>query len=244
MKYILYILLYIFSSLFQSVCLHIATKKYLDSNIHITLIDLINDQYFISYQILDILSLLPLIIFIIINIIAYIYNQDISNIFNKTLLIASILGISKGIFDMVTIIPDSSGYDRCLVRLGLTTKKFLDNLDFNNKLFISVKNLLIAEIFGLNGKRMRYCSDMILSGHTFYVVLFNISSYNILSKIINNIFLNIIKIILISITLFDISCILISKFHYTIDVLISIFMVIILYDSRSRKVYKTVINDK
>jgi len=77
---------------------------------------------------------------------------------------------------------------------------------------------------------MRYCSDMMLSGHTFYVVLYNIASYDIISRYINNIICIIIKLLLIIIVIIEIILILISKFHYTIDVLLALIMVILLYN--------------
>jgi hypothetical protein len=231
MKLILTGLLFICANLFESICLHITTKKYLNSYNYTQLIDIIFIQYNINILYLDLIAIFSFLLFIISYLITYYYNKNTYYIFTKTITIAIILSILKGIFNIVTIIPDSGGYDKCISRLGNDTVNFLINLDFNNNLFNSLIKLLKVEILGLNNKHMRYCSDMILSGHTYYVVLYNIASYDIICKNIHNIIIcNIIKIILISIVIIEIILILISKFHYTVDVLFSLVIVILLYN--------------
>jgi len=233
MKLTYYGILFIFANLFQSICLHIATKKYLDNNNHIQLIDIVNIEYNIPIIYLDSIALFSLSLFIISYLISQYYNKDTYCIFIKTILIASILAIIKGIIDLVTIIPDSAGYNKCISRLGNDTINFLTNLDFDNNLINSLIKLLKVEIFGLkNFHHMRYCSDMILSGHTFYVVLYNIASYDIICKYVNNIICIIIKILLTIIIIIEITLILISNFHYTIDVLLALIMVILLYNCK------------
>jgi hypothetical protein len=231
MKLIFYGILFIFANLFQSICLHIATKKYLDSNNHTQLIDIVNIEYNIPIIYLDLIAIFTLLLFIISYLFVYYFDKNIYYILIKTIILASTLAIMKGIFDLVTIIPDSSGYEKCISRLGNDTIYFLINLNFNNDFLNSLIKILKVEIMGLNNKHMRYCADMMLSGHTFYVVLYNIATYDIITKYIKNVIICfIIKMILISIIIIEIILILISKFHYTSDVLLSLVIVILLYN--------------
>jgi hypothetical protein len=97
MKLTYYGILFIFANLFQSICLNIATKKYLDNNNHIQLIDIVNIEYNIPIIYLDSIALFSLSLFIISYLISQYYNKDTYCIFIKTILIASILAIIKSI---------------------------------------------------------------------------------------------------------------------------------------------------
>jgi hypothetical protein len=51
-------------------------------------------------------------------------------LWNKTYIVASLMAIMKGVFDVVTILPDSTGWENCTNRLTKEGLASLRNLDF------------------------------------------------------------------------------------------------------------------
>jgi hypothetical protein len=200
-----------------------------------SLISLLKSKHIdIPIKILDLIGIIPMILYLLTNIFAIYYKCNILNVLNKTFLIGSILATLKGTLDVVTILPDSNGYKHCKARLGPDTVSFLTNLNFDTIFLKSLYDLLITEIFGINHKHMRYCSDMLLSGHTYFIVLFSIASYKMITIInpnLNQFYKRLIQIIICSYIVLEVLLILISKFHYTIDVMIAIILVLLLWDS-------------
>jgi len=188
----------------------------------------------IPIRILDLIGIIPMISYCLLISIAIYYKYNVLIIYNKTFLIGSILAVLKGTLDIVTILPDSNGYKHCKTRLGSSTIVFLTNLNFDTNFSKSFYELLITEIFGINNQHMRYCSDMLLSGHTYFVVLFSIASYKIVTVInpdLSQSFRRLIQIIILIYIGLEVLLILISKFHYTVDILIAIVLVVLLWDS-------------
>jgi len=233
---------------YQSICLHLATRQYLlymKNNSKWELVDIVEDSLVsllksnhidIPIQILDLIGIIPMISNCLLISIAIYYKYDVLSVLNKTFLIGSILAVIKGTLDIVTILPDSNGYEHCKVRLGPDTITFLTNLNFDTKFFKSFYDLLITEIFGINNdhQHMRYCSDMLLSGHTYFVVLFSIASYKMITIInpdLNQSSRRLIQVIILIYIGLEVLLILISKFHYTVDILIAIVLVLLLWDS-------------
>merc|ERR1711977_256919 len=90
----------------------------------------------------------------------------------------AIMAIIKGVFDLVTVLPDSSGWENCQKRLGedgLTA--FRGQFNFTSSFLLSLWNMLIVEVTGWKGGRLRYCADMMVSGHTYFAVLFSLSTF-------------------------------------------------------------------
>lgn len=248
----------------QSFCLHIATKEYIDYMNNIkelfnqTKIDTNIEKQITKGQlydvfgyligkytngsnfnipiiILDLLGVFPLVVFSSLIVIMVYFDYDVIGIYNKTFIIASIMAVSKGVIDMITIIPDSNGWNTCKKRLGDQPIHYLNSIDFSNHFFISLFNMVRFEIFGLNHHRIRYCADMLISGHTYFVVLFSIASYKIVSSVINKnsyhiILMKIAVMVFIIVEMIGIS---LERFHYTIDIAIAIMLVILLWDSNT-----------
>lgn len=248
----------------QSFCLHIATKEYIDymSNIkelfNQTKIDTNIEKQITKGQlydvfgyligkytngsnfnipliILDLLGVFPLVIFSSLIIVIVYFDYDVIGIYNKTFIIASIMAVSKGVIDMITIIPDSNGWNTCKKRLGDQPINYLNSIDFSNHFFISLFNMIRFEIFGLDHHRIRYCADMLISGHTYFVVLFSIASYKIASMIVDKRSYHIIlmKIAVLTFIIVEMIAISLERFHYTIDIVIAIMLVLLLWDSNT-----------
>jgi hypothetical protein len=192
-------------------------------------------QININIHLIDFIGSIPLIIYGLTNIVCLFKGLECVSILNKTFIIGSLLAVFKGIFDLVTIIPDSNGYANCKNRLGPDSIHFLNELNFKNNLIKSLNRLLWVEIVGINHTRMRYCSDMLLSGHTYFVVLFSLGSYNNLNIIfpnLNQLTRVCMKYIIILFVIVELMIILVSKFHYTVDVLLAIILTLSLWDSK------------
>lgn len=236
----------VFSSFFffQSICLHIATKKYigyveeLNFNTEYQLYDIIGSsittKFDIPLYILDFLGCFPVLLYFGITLYGVSKNYDCIDIFNKTLIIASILAFLKGLLDVVTIVPDSNGWSVCKKRLNDDSIQFIKELDFSDNFLVSVEKLLQVEIFGLNNKRVRYCADMILSGHTYFALLFSLASYTSIILFCKDMSLftkYLYKVIFVLFILTEITVVELQKFHYTVDIMIAIILVFLLWNS-------------
>jgi hypothetical protein len=162
-------------------------------------------------------------------------HNDYYKIYTKTFLVGSLMAIFKGILDSVTIIPDSIGWNECKKRISNNDIIFLKNLNFSSDFSESVIKLLYVEIFGINGHHIRYCGDMMLSGHTYFVVLFNLGNYKILNTLIPNVTQTqkiIIITIIVMIIIFEFIIIELKKFHYTVDIILAIIIVLLTWNCK------------
>merc|ERR1719316_1372973 len=89
---------------------------------------------------------------------------------------------------------------------------------------------------GFNGRHLRYCGDMIYSGHTYFVGLFSVGLYDLCRKLTKNIASHnrtvlrcIAGIVLSLVVLLDIVMILMNRFHYSCDVVLAVWLVFLLY---------------
>jgi len=246
---IYYILLFVFAFLFQSICLHITTKIYIDEMFTLyqlnetynqgKLIDIvgsnIKNNITIPILVLDYIGFIPLFAFICLTIVSESSNNKSIKIFFKTMINGSILAILKGLLDIVTIIPDSSGISVCKSRLTTEQYNYLHQLNFKDDFFQSLQEILKLDFFGFHGKRVRYCSDMLLSGHTYFIVLFCLGIYEIIINAFrfNRYQLWIIRLLFFMYTFIGVCLIEIDRFHYTVDVLLAIVLTILLWNCKS-----------
>jgi len=86
----------------------------------------------------------------------------------------------KGLIGAVTTVPDSSGWEVCKVRLKKPGMDYMtQDHTFLDMVFLDF--WWVPTHFGL----LRYCSDMMYSGHTFVVTLFALGCYEVLRININ-----------------------------------------------------------
>eukprot|EP00931_Biecheleriopsis_adriatica_P016106 TRINITY_DN11988_c0_g2_i2.p1 TRINITY_DN11988_c0_g2~~TRINITY_DN11988_c0_g2_i2.p1 ORF type:complete len:508 (-),score=84.70 TRINITY_DN11988_c0_g2_i2:54-1577(-) len=156
---------------------------------------------------------------------------------NKTFIVASAMAVIKGVFDVVTILPDSMGWERCQQRLHEEGVDRLSRLHFMQDSFKAFFNLFLTE---LSPNRIRYCADMMVSGHTYFATLFCLAAYNQVKY--NHVYFpgttNKIVRILVAIVCFgcitlELVLVALSRFHYTVDMLSSLLLVLVLHDSIS-----------
>eukprot|EP00746_Dinoflagellata_sp_MGD_P144172 gnl/MRDRNA2_/MRDRNA2_76920_c0_seq1.p1 gnl/MRDRNA2_/MRDRNA2_76920_c0~~gnl/MRDRNA2_/MRDRNA2_76920_c0_seq1.p1 ORF type:complete len:469 (-),score=78.61 gnl/MRDRNA2_/MRDRNA2_76920_c0_seq1:98-1504(-) len=154
----------------------------------------------------------------------------------KTFIIASFMAVTKGVFDLVTILPDSSGWENCKNRLGPDgIEAFKTMFNFSGDFIAALLNMLVVEVVGWKGGRLRYCADMMVSGHTYFAALFSLSTFKMLKystqKKSRRWIRYVVGIILLACLIVEVILVALSKFHYTVDMLASIVLVVILWDS-------------
>merc|ERR1719210_3286528 len=168
---------------------------------------------------------------------AYLYAAYRGNfnigLWNKTFIVGSIMAILKGIFDVVTILPDSTGWKSCKERLGKEGIASFREMSFVADFDGAFLKLLTLEILGgQGGRRVRYCADMMISGHTYFAALFSLSAYKqiyysgsgkMVARLVGFTCLCCISTELILVAA--------ARFHYTVDMLAALVLVVLLFDS-------------
>jgi len=161
-------------------------------------------------------------------------------LWNKTFLIASIMAVLKGTFDAVTVLPDSIGWDSCQERLGKTGLAQMRALAWMADFWDTLFTALTLEVVGINGQRVRYCADMMISGHTYFATLFSMSAFSQVNyathliprkNYINRIVRYTVLVVCFSCVIVEVCLVAAARFHYTVDMLAAIVMVLFLWDS-------------
>jgi len=173
-------------------------------------------------------------------------------LWTKAFLVASIAAVLKGVFDAVTVLPDSIGWKACKARLTEEGLDQMRSVHWRHNFFSGLLEALWDEVFGLNGgHRVRYCADMLLSGHTYFACVFALAAYRQISY--NTNFFNvtsdssdagrrrnhwcnhhgkqIVKWVLVCAVLIEVCLVTAARFHYTVDMLVAIVLVVLLFDS-------------
>ncbi|CAK9005340.1 unnamed protein product [Durusdinium trenchii] len=150
----------------------------------------------------------------------------------KTFLIACCMAVMKGILDVVTILPDSIGWNQCKERLGEPALQKMRNRHFFSNFWGSIWQALIDEVIGVNGKRIRYCADMMLSGHTYFAALFSLAAYKLTGAIdLSSKAQKLVGVVCIICVTVEVVLVAAARFHYTVDMITSVFLVCLLWDS-------------
>lgn len=165
----------------------------------------------------------------------------------KVILCHSLLGLLKGVFAAVTIIPDSIGWQHCKARLGPTNLEF-----FRHRLpdpavegyLTNALALLRVELFGPKGDRllsgMRFCADMLYSGHTYTTTLYILAILEMFDWWLaqqktdrrrHMIIMTILYIACIAEQVTEFVLVILNRFHYTVDVFQAVLFTFLWYTS-------------
>eukprot|EP00929_Paragymnodinium_shiwhaense_P075302 TRINITY_DN38488_c0_g2_i1.p1 TRINITY_DN38488_c0_g2~~TRINITY_DN38488_c0_g2_i1.p1 ORF type:complete len:884 (+),score=234.76 TRINITY_DN38488_c0_g2_i1:63-2714(+) len=185
---------------------------------------------------LDLSGILPTVLFCLTYVVCFGMGHSNIGLWTKTFLVASAMALLKGTCDVLTIVPDSGGWDSCEKRLGAEGVEHLGgSLDFDGSFFSSMGSLILLELLGGDGGRVRYCADMLVSGHTYFATLFSLSTYKAMKYVTQAKKTRWLRYV---VGLFCASCVItevvlvsIAKFHYTVDMFLAMIFVIILWDS-------------
>lgn len=248
---------------FQSMMLHIATHYYInymqlgDTDEEGQLYDVVGDwvakisgdrkklegsvrqgDVDIDLRVLDASGAVPALMFGLSLLVALKNKRFSIGLWNKTFIVASAMAILKGVFDAVTIIPDSIGWKECQERLKKEGIDHLKNLNTNfvTDFWGSFTELLTLEVSGANGKHVRYCADMMVSGHTYFAAIFALSAYKQIKIAVKNsersIVVRLVVLCLCFLCIFtEIALVAAQRFHYTVDMLAALVLVVLLFDS-------------
>lgn len=152
----------------------------------------------------------------------------------------STLFVLKGVLDYVTTLPDSAGWDTCAARLtppAVHAFKKMSELGTGDLL----GELMKMEFRGVVGDHkniwpVRYCSDMILSGHTFVMLMSLLAVCDLVRRLamlaspsIATILRVLVAIVASACAAADLYLIVANHFHYTVDVMLAVLCTLLLY---------------
>lgn len=159
--------------------------------------------------------------------------MDELGLFTKVMLSHSFLALGKGLFAVMTVVPDSAGWHVCKERLGGTGIAWMSDIH-------TMLEILYMEAFGVDGHRLRYCADMMWSGHTYVTTLYGLGVYELVRVLSLNWprdarrrMLVIVGLIAVGEQVVEVYCVLLNRFHYTMDVAMAIMLTFLFYTNGS-----------
>jgi len=154
-------------------------------------------------------------------------------LWTKTFLVLSCMALLKGLFDVVTILPDSSGWDVCKERLQKEGVAALRPIHFTQHFWSAFFELVQIELNGVPGLDgpLRYCADMMVSGHTYFAVVFSLSASDMMRWTVPLRFRIAVRMFCIFCVTIEVALVAAAKFHYTVDIFASVLMAALLWDS-------------
>jgi hypothetical protein len=158
----------------------------------------------------------------------------------KCIIINSFLALLKGLFGWVSIVPDSKGWPECKERLSTEGIAYFkqevgDPTSFSN-VFWSTLGFEINST--LEGKRLRFCADMMYSGHTYFVTLYALALIELLRKhlpscirsdFVRNSLLALVYLVCIIQQTVECVFVIKNRFHYTMDVFMAILLTFLFF---------------
>jgi len=184
-------------------------------------------------------------------------------VWTKVFLCAGILFTLKGLLDAMTMVPDSSGWLVCKARLEKDGPEGLEYMKEEHT-FSEMFFLDFTWIIRWHHHPLRYCADMMYSGHTFVVTLFALGCYEMLRVVIavreanpvdekdkkrccrtpknwriivKSLFLTALAVLAIGEQLVEIYFVLLSRFHYSMDVVVALVVTFLLYTNGAVAVF-------
>mmetsp|Transcript_88197 Transcript_88197/g.169863 ORF Transcript_88197/g.169863 Transcript_88197/m.169863 type:complete len:465 (+) Transcript_88197:72-1466(+) len=155
---------------------------------------------------------------------------DELKVWTQVMICNTLLAFGKGVFEVMTIIPDSIGWQYCKDRLGDEGVKWHSQPRSMGD-FIWFE---FHKFFG--GLKIRYCADMMWSGHTYVVTLYALGVFELCrrqtKKWKNGNRLSVLAVVALVAIIqqgVEIYYILLNRFHYSIDVAIAVVMTFLLY---------------
>lgn len=171
----------------QSVGLHYATYSYVHRMMNLTaderksptyatlrdpVEDFMGNAEKIDLGMIDsVAALFPMLFCIV----AIIFRKQSLQIWTKVMICAGFLFMFKGLIGAVTTVPDSNGWETCKGRLKQPGMDWMTQTHSFPEFFT-----LDFQWVPVHHAPLRYCSDMMYSGHTFVVTLFALGSYELL----------------------------------------------------------------
>lgn len=160
----------------------------------------------------------------------------------KCMLCGSLLALGKGVLAWVTVVPDSIGWKGCQERLGKHGLDFFreeGKLNFEQRFLGTLRDIVANEMVGFEGRRFRFCADMVYSGHTYFVALFGLGTWDLVCHMTEALkrekrikcwaIRAAVGTVLSCTVALDVILILMNRFHYTMDVMLALFLVLLVH---------------
>lgn len=203
----------------------------------------------VPMQLLDFISGGALLVFVV----GCLWLRDL-RLWAKVFFCSGTLFVWKGLLDYITTLPDSIGWQQCEARLkpeGVQFFKELHSLPFGKFL----TRFAEMEMFGIDvggGKSrmwpVRYCGDMILSGHTSVMFLYLLASMDLCRRL-TLLFENteapgksialrtLLSLFVLCCVSADLYLIVINHFHYTVDVVLAVMLTLLIYTNAGMAIF-------
>lgn len=158
---------------------------------------------------------------------------DDLRLYTKIMFCNAFLALLKGSLDAMTVLPDSAGWAACKERLTpLGVAFFQENH--------SPWDLLRHEATGVNGHHLRWCSDMLVSGHTYFTTIYALGCYELIRRVmlqegfkhrelLKAAAITFVVVMGLFEQMIEIYAVTVDRFHYTMDVYLAIIVTFIVY---------------
>jgi len=172
------------------------------------------------------------------------YTRDLQ-MWTKAIVANALLAIWKGLFGAMTIVPDSIGWASCKKRLGTANLAYLrdevpkpETEGYGAMAWALMKN----EAWGHNptkfraGAGMRFCADMMYSGHTYFTTLYALSLVELVQTrtsktLASKLLLAFVVSFCVGEQILEATLVLKDRFHYTMDVVMAILLTFLWFTS-------------
>lgn len=157
--------------------------------------------------------------------------MDELSVWTKVMFCNAALALGKGFFGAITTVPDSKGWSEC--------KKRLDDVGMDwmtSHPHPSFSDFFKMELFGSQGVHIRWCADMMYSGHTYFCTLYALGLYELTfyftrewSRRWRAFALLVVMVLTIGEQVVEIYLVLLNRFHYTMDVVMAVLLTFLLF---------------
>jgi len=174
---------------------------------------------------------------------ATLYTRDLQ-MWTKSIVANALLAIWKGLFGAMTIVPDSIGWASCKKRLGKANLAYLrDEVpkpEVDGYLAMAWA-LMKNEAWGHGqnfraGAGMRFCADMMYSGHTYFTTLYALSLVELVQtrtskSVASRLLLAFVITFCLGEQILEATLVLKDRFHYTMDVVMAVLLTFLWFTS-------------
>lgn len=173
------------------------------------------------------------------------YTRDLQ-MWTKAIVANSLLAIWKGLFGAMTIVPDSIGWESCKARLGDVNLKYMRDAvpKPEEKGYLAMAWALFKnEIWGHGvgyrpGAGMRFCADMMYSGHTYFTTLYALALFEMVRSHVEKgpmrgIIVALIFLLCVGEQVIEATFVIQDRFHYTMDVVMAVLLAFLWHTNAS-----------
>jgi len=171
----------------------------------------------------------------------------------KVLTANCILAVGKGVFGFLTVVPDSSGWQNCKKReteegVARMKAEISSPKDGFWGVFWSTLNFELGIFWGkfTGEKGVRFCADMMYSGHTYFTCLYALGLVELVrmhtrrlghKSLPRVLMIAGVMILCVGEQILEVTLVLQNRFHYTMDVFMAILLTMLIYTNGTVSVF-------